>query len=70
MVVPVKPYRITCSYCGWSRLIIPKTDFLTPNERPCECKECGHENLHYSNPSIIESAVIELLKVAHLNRLL
>lgn len=43
MVMPIKPYKLSCSSCQWHKSVTPRSDLLTSQDIPKECPVCGHE---------------------------
>ena len=44
MIQP-KPYKVVCKKCGWSKVITPKSDALSPSDFVFECPKCKGGNL-------------------------
>ena len=59
MIKP-KPFKLTCSDCGYSKIFAPRSDALLPHERPFSvCPKCQAAKIERT---LVDSLTALLLK--------
>ena len=41
MPIPLKPYKLKCPKCGYSKVVAPKSDVINPMDLLSTCQKCG-----------------------------
>lgn len=41
MPIPAKPFKYVCPKCGYTKIVKPKSDVLSPTDLISTCPKCG-----------------------------
>lgn len=60
MPIASPPKTYSCSACGWSKTVMPRSDALMPGDYYRACPKCTHAPLDTSRPNAAQTVLGQL----------